>query len=1069
MRSTLLQQVCDSLLTISAFRQEKTRTLYLNLLESELGVGLAPERHQEPQLDLLSIILAYEQSSRDLTGLTRVARNLFPRMNSLAKTERLLVRWECEVDLLEILPDLDQDDVLAAAGAVADGRFRSDHPLVKITESIGWEHSERWGVAAMLAFADCLSHAMDGPQWDEDRTRLQAWVARVALRLGVNEAQLADARSYTARHYQELRPLINDVSILDSDDPEPDVRKTIIIESASPQIVAESAIRGGIPARNPNFTGRHEILDRLEVALLAERRASVLPEATLHGFGGVGKTQIAIEYVYRHVDDYQLIWWVPAEDQSTVRSSLSALAGRLGTPIGQTMDQTVRGVLDALAYTTELKWLLVYDNAAEPTSLDDLIPTSGGHVIVTSRDPGWAVTTSATLQVDVFTRAESKELLQRRRPEISDRDADRLAEQLGDLPLALEQAASWLITTMTSVDDYLKEFDRKATDLLDDGRPRQYPTTVLTLVGMALSRLREKSEGAAKLLELLAYLGPEPISTTLLWSGRSGDISEPLRSLLQERNDIARAVRELGRFGLAKVEIASKKLQVHRLIQRVLREELTEERREEAQRNARQLLAAANPGPPDDRSTWERHAEIYPHIGPAGLIDGEIDSRRTLLDQVRYLYNIGDLEGSRALAEEILLRWNRPVEEGGLGRNDGLTLLALRRHADTLRVMNEFAQAREETERAFEAMRDALGEDHEYTIGAANSLGADRRIAGRFEEAQALDEQYLQICQDNLGEGDPATIRALNSVALDHYVLGDYQSAYESDVESARQARIALGEGDALTYFALSMQARDLNGLGRYAEALQLQQRVLPAHIELLGPYHGAVLLAQNHEAAALRKVGRLDEALARSRENYRSSSTRFGEKHQFTLISTVTYANALRTIGDFANAFSLSTTALNGFTDLYGAEYPLTLAAAVDTAIVHRAQGNDMDARELDERTLEIMRRVLPSNHPYLLSLLSNYAIDLVRAHQLADARTLTQQVLEAATVRRGALHPYTLHAATNHALLLIDLGEKKEGTALLADNIAALERVLSKNHPEVEGARRHRRAECDIDSSTV
>lgn len=1054
-----IQRMCTALLKLSSMQDEGTRTLYLNEAQAELGRSLSANRHTEPRHDLTSILRACEREPGGLTAFLDVVESFHEGASAVSEVQQIAAEWLYEQRLIILLAELPREAVATAVAAVTGKSASTDMPLQKLVHSVGWRTLPRWGVPTMLVLADLLGYETD------TNVDLRRWFDDVAFQVGVGQARVTQVRSETARYRQQLDAL-SDVIVPDSDqdDPESGVRKTITIDE-SPAVVSQSVIRGGIPARNPYFTGREQVLAELEASLHAQNRASVLPETTLHGYGGVGKTQVAVEYAYLRADEYQLIWWVPAEEPGAVRSSLSALAGRLGLPISHNMEQTVRSVLDALAYTTSLSWLLVYDNADEPGSLDNLVPSSGGHVIITSRNPDWAAATGATLEVDVFSRAESKLMLRKRRPEISESDADRLAEKLGDLPLALEQAASWLITTMTSVDDYLAEFDRQSRKLLDDGRPRQYPSTVLTFVALALNRLRETAPAAARLLELMAFLGPEPISTTLLWAGRGADIDEPLHSALQERNDIARAVRDLGRFGLARVDSASKRMQVHRLVQLVLREELTDERREEARRNARHLLAAANPGYPDDPATWPRHAEINPHIRVAGLIEGGIDGRRAVLDQLRYVYSTGDLEGCRDLAEEILASWDRPIEAGGQGPDDGLTLLAIRRYADALRSLGDFPRAQQAGLRAWEEMRRALGDEHEYTLGAANGVAADMRIAGDFQGARDLDERNLELCRQVLGEGDPSTVRALNSVAVDRRMLGDFQGAYETDVEMARQARSALGEGDALTFFAIAGQARDLYSLGRYRESLDLQREALPAHTALLGPEHAHVLMAQGLVAISLRKTGQLADALTLTHDNYRSHGTRFGPNHAQTLAATMSYANALRATGDPTNARSLAVTAHTSYEELYGPRHPLTLSAAVNLAIIHRALGDDLDARALDEATLEIMREVLGSAHPYLLCLMSNYGNDLARAHRLTQARELSSQLLEVSTRVRGVQHPYTLHCATNAALDMIDTGDEADGLALLTDTVAALERVLGKNHPETEAARKHKRAECDIE----
>lgn len=820
---------------------------------------------------------------------------------------------------------------------------------------------------------------------------------------------------------------------------------------------SRAVIRGGVPSRNPFFTGREAILDQLQDILADRQRASVLPETTLMGYGGVGKTQLAIEFVYRHASEYQLIWWMTAEDPIAVRQSLSVLATRLGLPVSASMEQTISSVLDALG-STQMKWLLVYDNADNPSDLQDLMPSAGGHILVTSRNPVWSAA-SPVLEVDVFTRQESKDLIVRRRPEISDADAYRLAEALGDLPLALEQALSWIITTVTSVDEYLAEFDRHTRAILDEGRPLSYPHSVATLVRLSLERLRAEAPSAAQLLELVAFLGAEPVSPSILWEGRSAGLAEPLRTSLQDRSEIARLMRDLGRYGLARVDSASR-LTVHRLVQFVLRDALDDPER--TLHMARQLLTAANPGNPDDGTTWQRHAELRPHVLASSLMEGDIDDRRAVLDQLRYIFNIGDFEGCRDFAETIMVSWRDTTT--GEGAHDPLMYQTMRRYADALRSLGD-DRAAQYARQAMQGMLAVLGEEHEFTMGAVMGVGADLRIAGMFKEAAELDDHNLELHRRVLGPGDPSTLRAMNSVAVNRRWAGDFKDAYELDVEAERQARAAFEGLDAWTFLAIEGQARDLFSLGRYAEGLALQRDALPGHIQLLGEDHATVLRANTLMSSLLRKTGQINQAHEVAREGYRSHVVRFGQNHGQTIAAAVSYANTLRAAGELTHALTHIEGARDGYQTLYGPDHPLTLCAAINLGIIQRSLGYDRDALLLDEQTLRQLKTVFHAEHPFVLALEVNYSNDLSRAHRLEEAHATSHAAWQSSIRVRGPRHPYTLHAAVNTALDLMQLGQRAESESLFTQTMASLEGVYGNDHQEIESARRQRRLECEIE----
>jgi hypothetical protein len=225
-------------------------------------------------------------------------------------------------------------------------------------------------------------------------------------------------------------------------------------------------IWGGVPPRNEHFTGRESLLSRLRSALADGHRAPVA-RLMLYGVGGVGKTQLATEFAHRFADWYDVVWWIPAEQRSQVLRSLHELGRGIGLPVTEDLEQSAGSDVDVLAYTS-LRWLLVYDDAGGPDDIAGLVPPAGGHVIVTSRNPAWDDVERA-VEVGVFERWESVELLARRGEGIAEEDADRLAAALGDLPLAVDQAASFLAATGFPVAKYLELFEAQLRQLIPEG------------------------------------------------------------------------------------------------------------------------------------------------------------------------------------------------------------------------------------------------------------------------------------------------------------------------------------------------------------------------------------------------------------------------------------------------------------------------------------------------------------------------------------------------------------------------------------------------------------------------
>jgi len=161
---------------------------------------------------------------------------------------------------------------------------------------------------------------------------------------------------------------------------------------------------GQVPQRNKNFTGRDALLHELHAGL-ANSVTAVLPHA-LHGLGGVGKTQVAIEYAYRNMPSYDVVWWIPADQPELVQSSLAALAPHLDLPPASAtgVQDAANSVLNALRRGKPYsRWLLIFDNADQPEDINDLIPRGPGHALVTSRNHRWQGMVE-TIPVNVFSR-----------------------------------------------------------------------------------------------------------------------------------------------------------------------------------------------------------------------------------------------------------------------------------------------------------------------------------------------------------------------------------------------------------------------------------------------------------------------------------------------------------------------------------------------------------------------------------------------------------------------------------------------------------------------------------------
>ncbi|WP_027341644.1 FxSxx-COOH system tetratricopeptide repeat protein [Hamadaea tsunoensis] len=1073
--SSRLDSLLEALLRLDSLRDSDVRDQCMEELEASLRRPLDATRFADARRDLNAIVRACAFFSGGLPALAQIVRTHSPgedlsAVSALAEDsgDALLSTQDREA-LAAHLAAIPLPLVADAVNNLVDADdLRSLRAWLDLSEAIRMLEALPLpddGVPQLLTFIDRLAHMVGGTKGAD----LRRWTDLVAGGLGVSQSDLSALRTVSERGagrppvaptQREERPVPPTVAARPSRDDFP-------------------PIRGGVPLRNRNFTGRAVLLDRLSDALRIGSKASVLPQ-TLHGLGGVGKTQLVIEYVYRHLDEYNIVWWIAAEQTSTVLSSLAQLAERLDLPVLEDRQQTARTVLDALA-TGDRSWLLIYDNADDPADLDQLLPSTGGHVIITTRNLDWS-TVGEAIEVNVFERAESVELLQRRTqgddgtPRISSVEAGELADKLGDLPLALEQAAAWYLATAMPIKEYIALLDNHIRDLLSEGKPASYPLTVAAFVTVAVQTLRESALATAQLFELLSYLGGEPVSLSLLRFGKDADISSPLRETLGSSIAMSRIVRDLSRYGLAKID-AERRVQVHRLVQLVLRDSLPEELAERTRRNAQNLLTAANPGDPDDQDNVEAlQREIGPHLEPSDMIHAQnVEGRQVVLDHVRTLFVTGDYENSRRLARLAWEAWRVDTSSPRLGPHGEMTQIMRGHLANAMRTLGQATQAAEHTAEAYRELSEnpAIGPTHEVTLILANQIGADLRIQGRYKEALEFDTNLVAQHRSVFPEGSHYTLRAQSNLAVDHRMVGRFPDAVRLD-EEVRQHWLDISRDDGRALAATINVARSYYGMGAYEAGLEIVVDTRPKLERLFGASHSQVILAERTHATLLRKVGQLEEAVEMMQINQSRVTARFGLAHEFSVAATVSLANALRQVNDLDEAERQIGDALTRYEADFGPRNPLTLVALVNQGIILRAVG-DMDrAAEVDERCYTELADVLGADHPYTICAGASLATDYSRLGRHAEAVALSEQMLELTRevaggrheARGNSEHPYLLMRAINLSHDLRAIGEEARADVLFDESLSGLRDALSDGHPEVVAAAEGKRTEGDIEA---
>jgi tetratricopeptide (TPR) repeat protein len=842
----------------------------------------------------------------------------------------------------------------------------------------------------------------------------------------------------------------------------------VVIEPAGRSVVGGSvpAVWGNVPQRNKNFTGRLILLDNLRARLTSDTTTAVLPH-TLHGMGGVGKTQLAMEYAYRYQGEYDVVWWVSADAPSLVRPALAALAPLLGleVPPGRT-EETIAAVLNALRTGVPYsRWLLVFDNADEPEDLAAFMPQGPGHVLITSRNRRWDDVVE-TIEVDTFTREESVEFLGRRVEGMDPRDAGRLAEELGDLPLALEQAGSLQAQSGMSTGEYLALYQEAAGRLLAEGSPANYPVTVAAAWSVSVTQVSKHLPMALELLRRCAFFGPEPIRRELLNNGRNV-LGPPLRDFLSDPIMVARAVRELGRYALARIDNNRKTLQVHRIIQRLIRDQIPEAEADAMRHEVHQLLAAADPVEPNDAGNWPVYAELYTHIGPSGTVGCQQSKVRLLLiNIVRYLFHFGDYSAGLTEADRAIERW---TADAGPDNRDVLVMSGVK--ADLLWAMGRYAEAYELRRTTLERMRATLGPDYEETLIVMNGHGADLRARGEFAAALELDRESLQLHRNVFGDHF-RTFYSVNNLAEDYSLISDYARSLELAERNYLDRRVFYGgDDDVMVLRALGIWATALRLAGQYLAARETAERAYRLFRELIargkiGEDHPFALQQAKDLSVARRKAGAFPEALDLAQDVYRKYQKVFDwPEHPDRLAAGINLGNALRAMNRTDEAVDRIERSVRRYADSLGPDHPYTHATTLNLALVRRQGGDTDEARRLLEAALDGLKSRLGPDHHYTLTCVTNLATAVSESGEVQAGLELGEDTLRRFRALLGPDHPHTLVCATNLSLDMKALDRRQDGEELAADTLTRYRRVLGATHPDVVAAMDGQRLDFDFE----
>lgn len=737
--------------------------------------------------------------------------------------------------------------------------------------------------------------------------------------------------------------------------------------------------------RNPYFTGRAEILAELHVQLGVEQAVFLTQSSALHGLGGVGKTQLALEYAYRHALEYSAVFWIGAETEESIVSSLRRIAEVLQLPERDDTDQQ-RIVASVQRWlSTHGQWLLIWDNVEDLTLFDRFLSSvrQGAMLITTRRQALGTIARDINLSpmdteeglLFLLRRtkilppdASARNQLNKRRAGVDEAVAELVAI-LGGLPLALDQAGAYIEETGCSPIDYLHRYTQQRFTLLNrrgTSLGTDHPQSVATTFTLAYERVACEHPVALHLLWVCAFFQPEAIPEELFIEG-AAYLGPNVAALVDHPIQYDQIIAVLRNLSLLQRHAETHTLSLHRLVQAILLDNMTEAERTLWISRCIDALDAVFPEvlPETEHAIWKFCERLLAHalrcLDWARFAEQSLTFASLAYKVAQYLRTCGRYAEAEPFFQQAI-----HIREHVWGPD----------HPEVARVLNYLAvlywhqgryrDAEPLFKRILSIQEQTLGPEHADTAKTLNNLAVLYGSQGRYAEAEPLFQRILSIREQTLGPDHSDTATTLNNLALLYREQGKDAEAEALYVRALAVHEYTLGPEHIRVAQVLNNLAEVYQDQGRDAEAEPLLRRARSILEQVLGPDHPDMVGVLNNLADLLQNQQRSSEA-----EALYERALRIGEQSQepsaysHQAISLNGLANLFRDQGEYAEAESWYQRALALCEQHLGQHHPETAQTLHDLALLQQKQGRLDGALVLAQRALVLRSQVLGEKHP--------------------------------------------------------------------------------------------------------
>ena len=806
------------------------------------------------------------------------------------------------------------------------------------------------------------------------------------------------------------------------------------------------------PLPPKDFTGRQQELQDLHRACQHHYRVAIT------GLGGVGKTALALRYVNKHQTDYQFVYLIPAGTSRLIKDGLLQLADDLHLPKVEEIEERLE-LLKRRLDRLEQKYLLIFDGIDQVEAFDELtkyLPERGNCLLLTSRMPEQSrIRNFEIIELRPFSPEDAVNYLLNSTSSEEEKEASKLAEYLGRLPLALAQAAMYIYQHKISIHEYIQEFNQYQLKLFEHKRLNLLTgeeKTILTTWNISLNAIEtvHKCPLAKELMAFFAFLGQASIPFNLVkeWFETTHSTNEDL--------ELIDALKHLCDYSV--IDNPSPDFfQVNPLVQQVTHFQMTNPQLVFDQ-TFMALTLQIRKFQQDNVNTWNLVKPTVPHALSL-LKRQDLMANMTLEKQCEFMGLLGNIcsaDGNFYQALEVhksrlklATEWHKQSPQ--LQETNIELARSYNDIGSRLEALGKYDEALEYHRKALEILLKANGENHLGIALSYNNIGMDLRSLEKYNEALDSHQKALNMQLKVHGEDHPDVARSYSNIGLSLQKLEKCVEALDYHRKALNMLLKVYGEDHPLIARSYNHIGESFSSLGSYAKALKYHRNALGIQQKVYGKDHPDVARSYNDIGESLNSLRKYDEALEHHLKALEIRRKVYGKDHPDVAKSYHSIGWSLEGMGKYQKALDYFQKALEIRQKVYGEEHPDIALSYNNIGATLMVLGKFDEVLGYHQKALKILLKIYGEEHSHVAATYNHIGAGLNQLGKHEEALGCCQKALRIQLKVFGEEHADVATSYNSIGLSLQRLGRHDEALKHLQKGLKIILRVHGKTHPHV------------------